>query len=717
MEFSSSDYHHITKPPMRRSSTQVSLQGHGHVCSKSRYSIVEDNRRRPSYASGRQPSEAETEKTYDPFRSSRPQMPNTLADHARITVLRGQSNSSRSHRAASGTPSFRMPSLGRVKSGAVYSISSSPPPVPTDANGKPLTLRRSNMVRNFSRSSVASSRRLYRAGGSGGVRTSMSYKRGVSFNHAQNRSGSAAMSIVPPLRTSRAPEPPTLQERYINDDQWMSVSSESSANNSSSPAPINIPPVRSRKEKSIRSIAEEIAARKSKRASLYWKEEARKVSSELENLCDEAFNPPFVPVEPPTITEVEEVPHSIRRASPTIPIANESRFASSSIVRPRNGTPSEEDRDRYRQRPLPRPPLNEHIETKAKDELTRARELLLRRAADLTPGALDEVIAQIDRLMQASNLGITDQEYERRVASAPVGRSLDPRFLSPVKEVSETPRGRGVARFGDQDRAVSTPTTTRRTELAHLATRAGFEDRSTVRLVDYSLVPRPAPLVIRKRSGEATITEKVVQRAASHDSLSKSYAIHENSDLTRDFPNNNVTTRSQSRLGHHNDRRSAGSAALDPIFEDENKGNNDPLGAKRLSAESRKKGWFSRRFIGRSLDSDEVPPPPPLKDDWTMQDFCKRNSAGENRVSDIPSEESRYSDSKLEKSSRGKFFKIFSKRDTKVSRASSELALTGKFSPLDNSLSTPKNNSDPQPPQAETSTPPASLLPAPPLRT
>ena len=523
----------------------------------------------------------------------------------------------------------------------------------------------------------------------------MSYKRGVSFNHARKHSGSV---IVPPLRNLRAPEPPTLQERYISDEQWMTVSSETSTDHSGSPASTNIPPVRSRKQKSIRSIAEEMTARKSKkgelswtkeiaartpkRASLHWREEARKVSSELENLCDEAFNPPFVPAESPSVTKVKEVPHTVRRANPAGPIANESRFASSSIVQPRSGTPSEEDGDRYRQRPLPKPPLKEHIETKAKDELTRARELLLRRAADLTPGALDEVIAQIDRLMQASNLGITNQEYERRIASAPVARSLDPKFLSPVKEVSETPRGRGVGTFGDQERAVSSPTTTQRTKPANLANRAGFEDRSTVRLVDYDAVPRPAPLVIRKRSDEAIKTEKVVQKAASHDSLSKSYAKYENRDLPRDFPNNNVTTRSQSRLGHHNDRRSAGSATLDPILEDENKENNDPLGEKRLSADSKKKGWFSKRFTGRSFDSDEAPPPPPSKDDWLMQDFYKRKSASEHRVSGIPSDESRPWDSKLERSSRGKFFKIFSKRDTKVSRASSELALTGKHLPF-----------------------------------
>ena len=647
MEFSTSDYHHITRPVMRRSSTRASIQGNGHIRNRSHFSIAEDNSRRPSHASGRQPSVAETEGSYDPYRSSRLQMANTQADHARITVLRGQADTMPGRRAASGTPS-----LGRVESGAVYSIHSSPPPIPITADGRSLTLRRQQIARNYSRSSIASSRRSYGAGNGRGIRTSMSYKRGVIFNHGGRRSRSGP--------EPERPESINLHKRYINEEQTMSTFSLlSPVKGSYSPQSTFSPKIRSRKEKSTRNLAEEIVARKSKRASVYWKEEARKVSSELENLCDEAFNPPYAPVAPLNNSVSDGDYRGRRHESPAYSVANESQFASSSIIQPASLRTSSEA-DKYRQRPLPKPPLKDQIETKAKDELTKARELLLKRAQDLSPGALDEVIAQIDRLMQQRNLGLSDQEYQKRIASAPVSRSIDARLLSPVKEVDEW--SRTPMKSSQGYRASSDPNPVNVAGYGRWKSGNANEDRSTIRLVDYESVPRPAPLVIRKQSKESVKSE---ERTRSRENLSTSYGNNGNPSNSRNDP----TYRPQSRVGYNKDRNSAGSSALDPIVEDNDKENDDPL-AKRASGDSRKRGWFRKRWSDRSdprsLDSDG-PPTPPVKDGYSDV----------NRASNVPSEESHHSEPKQEKSGKGIFSKLFRSRDNKASKSVGELALTG----------------------------------------
>ncbi|MCJ1386530.1 hypothetical protein MMC17_009656 [Xylographa soralifera] len=678
LEFSTSDYHHISKPGIRRSSTHFSLQKPGHSRRISKYSISTTNVRRPSQASGRQSSEIGTEQSYDPYRSSRQQMSHTQADHATITVLRGQSDSSRSRRTPSGgAQSLRIPTLGRVESGTVYSIPSSPPPLPTDANGRLCSLRRDNLARNYSRSSLASSHRSFRQGTSTAVRASLNYKRGVSFNYAGKRS-SSIMSSSP--QVSQAKITLTLQERYLRDRLSHSTPDPPSFTKDNSTQPSQSQEWRSRKERSAKSYAEEITARKVRRGSQYWKEEARKVSSELENLCDEAFNPPFAPVEPPSVSELKDERHGKYEETRAIPVANEARFASSSIVSPQYAAPSTTEKINYRERPLPRPPLNDQIESKTKDELARARDLLKRRAADLSPGALDEVIAQIDRLMQQNNLGLSDQEYQRRVASAPA-RSIDPKLLAPVKETDEGNRSRLADVSIDQShhgpRVASEPVPTKYSRLTSRTQHNG--DRPTIRLVDFGTVPRPEPLVIRKRSADSINSEKVIKKKSSLEQLYRSVT---NSGKAQ-TPLKDAILRPKSRLGYNGDRESGSQGFLDPIIEDENKENEDPALFKRHSAgsETKKRPWFRKTRTDLGSVVSDPPPTPPLKDDWIVQEEYKNRITHDRHTCDVLSEDSSQSEHKQGTFGRSKFFKIFSKRYTKDKHGASELALTGNFKP------------------------------------
>ena len=508
----------------------------------------------------------------------------------------------------------------------------------------------------------------------------MSYKRGITFDQSRKRSNNGKGH---PPRPSKTVEPLSLQQRYLQDRQTQSSSSLKSPISNNSPLPILSPEVHSRKERYTISYAEGMVARntQSKRASLYWKEEARKVSSELENLCDEAFNPPFVPVEPHDAPQVRTDCCDILEPSAIISIANEARFASSSIVDPYSSPPGVQ-KYKYNHRPLPRPPLKAHIERKNNNELAAARELLQRRAAEMTPGALDDVLASIDRLMQRTNLGLSSQEYERRVASAPT-RPTDPGTLSPVKEKDEGSPSRCMKGALEQGRAGSRVTSAPTTKTSTRYGASGWEkvdgvDRSTVRLVHGSSILRPEPLVIRKKSNISTTPDDPLRKKEPRDQC----LILPNSSATQPSLHYNAPQPPDSRIGYNLDRPSGASIpanyALNPIMEEENKENVDPLTAKRYSAgsETKKRPWFRRnRSDQRSFDSD-TPPTPPWKNSPDVPNLTGKEDKRGQRISDVPSDDSGYSEPKLEPFGRSKFLRIFGKKDPKLPKG--ELALTGK---------------------------------------
>ncbi|MCJ1288078.1 hypothetical protein MMC26_007431 [Xylographa opegraphella] len=480
-------------------------------------------------------------------------------------------------------------------------------------------------------------------------------------------------------RISQAKVALTLQERYFK-DRFSQCGPSSTKNNS--PQSNQSQEAHFRKAKSAKSYAEEITARKFKRGSQYWKEDARKVSSELENLCDEAFNPPFAPVEPHDVSKLKDERHAIYEEVQTTQVANEARLASSSIMSPQCTAPGTTEKSKSRERPLPRPSLKDQIESKAKDELTKARDLLKRRAEDLTPGALDEIIAQIDRLMQQNSLGLSDQEYRRRVTSVPA-RSVDPRLLSPVKETDERNRHRVADVSTDQShhgpRIASEPIPTEYSKLTFRTERDGSRPR--IRLADLDTVPRPEPLVIRRHSDDLANTEKVIKKKSSLEQLFKSVT-HSGKAQS---PLDEAILRPKTRLGYNGDRDSGNQSLLDPIIETENKENEDPAYAKRHSAglDSKKWPWFKKYRTDLGSVARDPPPTPPLKNEWMVKEEYKNRVIQEQRTSEMLIEDSSQSEHKQGTFGRRKFFKIFGMRDTKGSPDTSKLALTGNSKPSD----------------------------------
>ena len=500
--------------------------------------------------------------------------------------------------------------------------------------------------RGSSRMTMAS--RLSAASGSSVVvsRRSASYKRNVSFVHNRKNLVNRRQSR---LRSQEYhPGRTTLQERYVQDqgpdethDGTQNLAVQHDVPKSScisrfslkSLEPEHIPTVRSRKSpvKDPQTGAV-ISAKKPKIASHYFKDEARKVSTEMEKLCDEAFNkvPMSSSVTTPRTTETEN------RDSTNTYQTYQSSTTSFSVHEdqvPTRVTRQNKPREvslKYQERPLPKPPATErrmnteHLGSYTQRELAKTRDLLKKRAAeaDMTPGYLDEVIAHLERLMQPSAIRLNDEE--RRAISTP-----DPSLGIERKDTFEQILEKSNIGY----RSTSEPT------------KIGKPTKGqTVRLVEspsnLMTISPVKPLTIRKKSESSTPS------AGSPRQITPKERLFTTEELYR-------------QQATERERRSAGTAFpdnqnLDPIEEDEDKENFDPVDRSRHEylGEPKKRGWFRRRQPGPG-------PPVPRKDrPISASSGPSQDSDPRKRKSDVPSQDSNTSESKP--SNVNRFLKIFS---------------------------------------------------------
>ena len=635
MEYSTSDYHHITAP-VQQSSTRASLQPPLPSSRQSRYSILNEGvpHKSQSQSHRRQPSTADTEQSYDPFRAmSKRQMTKAEADQARITILRGASAASRqkpssvTSRRLTSHSSVRNPVLSRVQDEAAYSLRGT-----SSSSGSP---QHRKMPRGASRRSLASN--------SSAVRKSVSYKRNVSFVHPRRTSTSINNSTI---KTKCEPNTPTLQERLDHMEQ-KEEPRQTSNFVTDSPGPEFHQVVRSRKTPSRRPPVPDVTFT---RASQYWREDTRKVSTELEKFCDEAFNRSSLQLSGTPITEADNQTHT-----PATTLSTREDSAVSVLQHQQSAKVKRQMKpEPLHERPLPELPPPDHPGSYEfnQRELAKARELLLQRAADPSiAGSLDEVIAHLDRLMQPSAVRIREQE--RRAASTP-----DPK--SPLERSNDT-----FERF---------------LEIGYTGLRTASEPvvsdrrRATIRMVenDHKPISPTKPLTIRKKSGSSTpSTDSGRLRArTSFDQMS----YHEDS---RPYYG-----------AHGTEHRSAGLSLMDnplePIEEDEDKENFDPKDRKQktLSGESKKRSWFRRHNQAQSgQESDRaaqtasqgqsIAQPSHNSQAFRESDEIERVRTGA-RVPDGAKNGQK-------SSGKGRFFKIFGKRDAKRGKIPRKGALGGKY--------------------------------------
>lgn len=662
IEYSISDYHHGPERSLRRSTTRASLSKSIGRPSVSQYSILNENSQpKQSHSYQRQPSVAETERIYDPFRTSRNQISRAQAGRARITVRRGPS-SLHDHRVSRTSLNRRMMSKASIHHGAtaarghqtdVYNRGSSPRetrnPSRVQSSAKARSMSQYSSRRSLSHNIV--------------LHASTSSRRGVIFAqmkrptnllhqrpHGLEREGAPAS-----LQSSdRDRAPMDLQERYTPDKMGQASSQPQSSLAPDSPqSAASTVIVRSRK---VPTVDEENGKRKERPTSHYWREDTRQVSSELEKACDEAFN--RYSAASTAITGMIETPDR-NTSSPATSIG-----IHADQCNPVDATWTA-GRLSVQGRPLPLPsPAYEDLGSFTLQELAKTRALLQKRAADTSlTGHFDDIIAHLDRLMQPSTMRLSETTDQRSV-SAP-GAKYD---FSHSHDEFEKLLSRGPFALRSSSDSV-TPGFHNHSSLQ----RHDLDGRLTVRAVESSPanqkpISPTKPLTIKKKPSD--LTEKEPRQPRQQRSRA---------DVK--VPRNSTTT--QQKGGEW---RSAGlslleSNLLEPIKEDEKetttRGKRD---SKVWSGDGKKRGgWFRRHDRAqRSQDIDQGPPPPLPPKDYL---FSPRQMHGEfvrsgnhvtinKRASDVPSDESRTSETK--KTRGGRFFKIFgSKRESKESKSRS----------------------------------------------
>lgn len=695
IEYSVSDYHHAPRKLLRRSSTRASIQAFSSRPIQSQYSLLRGNSQsQQNHTYQRKPSMAETERSYDPFRSSRNQISRGgQAERSRVTVLRGPSSSheqrvsktSLNRRVMSRASSQYHPAVTRVQQSDVYSLASSSSETRHPSRAQLSTTKRNYLSRCGSRRSL--SRNVV-------VRASTSYKRGISFAQMKRPS-----NMLRPVQHApgRNRSPLNLQERYIQDGPNQQASSpglQSSSLAADSPQslastvivrPRKVPTMNEEETPHGKEISavdeeetpqrkeistmdeeetpqraekftmdeEETPQRKGRPMSYYWKEDARQVSSELEKVCDEAFN--RYSGTSSAIAPIIDPPERDMTSSPA---------ASNGIQADRYAHHGRmAGRSSLQDRPLPLPPAYEHLGTFTYQELAKTRALLQKRAADTRlTGHFDDIIAHLDRLMQPSTVRLP--EVDRRSISAP-GEKADG---SHGHDEFEKLLSRGP--FGLR----STSEPVRRSFNDYLSLqRYDLDSRLKASTAGEGSDPKPIsptkPLTIKKKRSNLTDSGQQQQRSRG-----------------------DPTHGGESSVLPKGDRRSAGlsllESSLEPIKEDEKetRGSRD---WKTYSGEIKKRGWFRRHERAqRSQDSDAGPPPLPPKEHalspgpWYPAS-SQGGDDGSKRTSDVPSHESRVSETKKASSGRGRFFKIFGKRDSKESKNAAARSSGGM---LENSL-------------------------------
>lgn len=415
-----------------------------------------------------------SEASYDPFRASRQPIVPEKPTHPNITVRRRTSNGSRNVRPATALghrtgSSLRIQALRNSERGSAVSRSSSKQATPS---------HRSVTARSVSRSSLASSQWpssppvITRSGRIG--------RRGVSFSHLNRRRGSTATAST----ADNGAVPYTPDRHASSDRRRESMSSYGSSLRSGTIQPS--PAARAKTKASASTAVPRLRLRKPESPSKYIQSEARKVSTELGKVMEEAFNRSSMSSSVRT-TQTDAFQDVAFSQFDTPPTSFSNRDSGGSTI----ATPN--TKAMLASRPLP-PIPTETPNTFLHRKLVETRADIARRLNedDDNTEHFTEVLEHLDRL-------IVPSANNKRVVSAPA-RSPEP--LAPLHAIPEEVKVDGGAGFettySPHYRAVTDP--------VRPQARRAVIAQDTIRLVDQSPT-RVAPLNIQKRSG-ASLSSK-----------------------------------------------------------------------------------------------------------------------------------------------------------------------------------------------------------------
>lgn len=646
LEYSASDYHHISRPAAAiRAAAKHSKNGRiqSQPRRRSQFSILAEATRHSSSA-----KEPKSSASYDPFRASRSPVAYPNVPYASVTIHRVDTeNSIPEESTAKGESAKEAPSHSLPGEKAALVPSSSVEIIQWNRTRK--------RERSFqSRSSLATSRRGLSP--APGVRVAAGYKRNVSFRHVRSRSqgGSSVKAIVDdPMSQS------SIVRILANDPSSKLLNATLPSSRYSSPA-LPSPPAVVRGSDVVAGLDKGIDVSKTRDANHhhYWKEEARKVSHELSQICEEAFNRS-------SVSTGRTVGSSLGGASDStatsMSIHDEAEQTKSGTKRPDSGLPAI---------------IADLPNSYTVKELAETRRKLIEHSAKAgiagLPDYLIEVIARLDRLIeqdivrQKGKMDSADMDSGRRAISDPISRPLvETHYLPSISEEMFSPLEPSSAYDLRRMDHTLTPEPSP-------STSPKREGQATIRMVpqDSSLpsISEVKPLTIRKRNEPAPLI--TVPRCSSADSIGMSR-------LPDTLPEQRQSSSSLAGSLRYSSRYPM---ALEPIEE-------HPPSPRRTdtkgSAGDKKWPWFGKH---RSQVPEHTPPPTP-RDALTPPANGVSDSAPTSNASESPqlaSEEPKMATRKPSgDKSRSSFMKIFGKK--KAGRAENGRP-KGMRPPLETSL-------------------------------
>jgi hypothetical protein len=489
LKYSASDYHHISRGQARLSKH---LQNRSHGPRRSQVPAVKETgkRRRPT----KEPKSSCTVESYDPFRSPFNRAPEGSPEYARVTIHRDKPASPPKQTHVQIT-ALSNPFLGDEQE----EIGSQQSPSFTVVHKKRPKV---NSVKSFhSKASLSGSRRAVNRMS---TPRSASYKRGVSFRHTWNRS-QGSMS----LKTKRGR---TGYKRQQSEGSLISVFDDDPFSDPyGSPMLPAQPAVVRGAGIAIKSTAE----RRVQHSDIIWKDDARKVSHELSQICEEAFNGSSLSTGCTDTTCVgSETPAtSISIASPGI--SNDRLVGSSSTVCLAPRTLGDSPKSTY-----------------ASKELEETRRRLIEHSSkggskDI-PGYLAKVISHLDRLIEQEKTRtqgrkLTTNEGHSSASDLFSGSALDESHLPVISEELKATTG-CLGKHNHQGRHASdsTAASSQRSDIS-----GGKRSIRMVPQSSFQSIGNADPLTVHKQRSssdkdgvipELDNTQPVASRAASINS-------------------------------------------------------------------------------------------------------------------------------------------------------------------------------------------------------
>ncbi|KAE8348805.1 hypothetical protein BDV28DRAFT_164043 [Aspergillus coremiiformis] len=266
LEYSASDYHHMSRGPKRPSIPRNNGRSRG----SRRRGQVPTPRNASLSSSVQEPKSSATVESYDPFRSPHHVVPEKESAYARITIHRDIPDIAKRCREAEGTVTSNAISEEDFEDDIECLPSS---PFAVLRNKKKLS-----SVKSFqSRTSHTGTRRPLN-----GMATprSASYKRNVCFRHVRNRSQGSAIT-----KAEAAAE--RVVDGNMRENSLESIDVGPCAEQESSPLLPAQPGLVRGAGVALRTCAPQKTLRE---CDFIWREDARQVSHELSQICEEAFN-------------------------------------------------------------------------------------------------------------------------------------------------------------------------------------------------------------------------------------------------------------------------------------------------------------------------------------------------------------------------------------------------------------------------------------------